>query len=243
MHKTILNTRDGKRYSLTFYMFVFIFAINDELLFQLFVSLLFCSLQVTFTRQLSSIFLNVNHILGLCCGQLRGNNAKKNNIIYIFNYFILLSFFGFRFSFFLCATFCVPSATSAVELLRSPLPVACPFTVDNTHSHTSTHNTSTHTRTPREVLRYCSGIVLLASFAKDSLLLLLTVLLMLWLLLLLQLCNVSGAAPAHVPHSIPCGECAACERQSLQSPRRGSFCFLLHFATPKKYATVFCPCY
>lgn len=219
--------------------------------------LLLYSLQVTFTRQLISIFLSVNHILGICCGELRGNNANKNNIIYICITFILLWFFGFRVSFFRCATFCVPSATSAVELLRSPLPVACPFTVDNTHSYTSTHtlkhiptiraHTHPHTRTPREVLRYCSGIVLLASFAKDSLplLLLLTVLLLrlLPLLLVLQLCNVSGAAPAHVPHSIPCGECVACERQSLQSQWRGNFCFLLHFSTPKKYATVFCPCY
>lgn len=199
----------------------------------------------------------MNHILGICCGELRGNNANKNNIIYICITFILLWFFGFRVSFFRCATFCVPSATSAVELLRSPLPVACPFTVDNTHSYTSTHtlkhihtiraHTHPHTRTPREVLRYCSGIVLLASFAKDSLplLLLLTMLLLrlLPLLLVLQLCNVSGAAPAHVPHSIPCGECVACERQSLQSQWRGNFCFLLHFSTPKKYATVFCPCY
>lgn len=121
------------------------------------------------------------------------------------------------------------------------------------HTHTLKHiptiraHTHPHTRTPREVLRYCSGIVLLASFAKDSLplLLLLTVLLLrlLPLLLVLQLCNVSGAAPAHVPHSIPCGECVACERQSLQSQWRGNFCFLLHFSTPKKYATVFCPCY
>lgn len=124
------------------------------LLFQLCVLLLFYSLQVTFTRQLISIFSNVNHILGICCGELCGNNANKNNIIYIRNTFILLWFFGFRVSFFHCATFCVPSATSAVELLRSPLPVACPFTVDNTHSYTSTHtqayphNTSTHTHTP-----------------------------------------------------------------------------------------------
>lgn len=133
------------------------------------------------------------------------------------------------------SSFCVRRYLSPVHLLST--------TLTHTPAHTIRAHTHPHTRTPREVLRYCSGIVLLASFAKDSLLLLLTVLLMLWLLLLLQLCNVSGAALAHVPHSIPCGECAACERQSLQSPRRGSFCFLLHFATPKKYATVFCPCY
>lgn len=153
-------------------MFVFIFAINDTFVLTLRFALLY-SLQVTFTRQLISIFLSVNHILGICCGELRGNNANKNNIIYICITFILLWFFGFRVSFFRCATFCVPSATSAVELLRSPLPVACPFTVDNTHSYTSTHtlkhihtiraHTPTHPYTQRgiEVLfRYCVAGIL-----------------------------------------------------------------------------------